>query len=227
MANKVEGVFISYKMTDNSFKIVKFFSEIFKMSGIKCYAAGLDKKYGISIHQTIIKEIQESSHLIVLINDDLINNDNGWIIKEIGMAEGLEKTIVPVIATKNYPIKKLLDILLIDNNLKALPMPMDSNDNDFIESINSTFGTSLSPSIMNIVSNVVKNLELDKIDEKSIERVANQIKNETQSKAIQFTYNVIKEPTNKAKNNSINELVALGILTGIIILGAWLISHKK
>ncbi len=216
LEKKAEGVFISYKMTHNSDKSVKLLCSLFKENDVYCYAAGLDKESGISIRQTIMNEIKKCSHLLVLINEDLINNDNRWIIKEISWAECLGKRIVPIIFTKHYPVKDLLNTLLIDNDLKALLVSEDLND--FINSFNSTFGTSLTPNVFKTITDEVASKS--NIDVGYFESVKNRIKNETmQSKEIQFTSNVI--------GNSTNELVTLGIVVGIIILVAWLLSHNN
>jgi hypothetical protein len=88
-------VFISHTAAEAD---LPFLDEILRRSatmGIQCYMAQHDTQAGTSLKDKLRQQILESNCVLVFITKSSINSD--WVKIEMGIAEGLQKLVVPVL----------------------------------------------------------------------------------------------------------------------------------
>lgn len=88
-------VFISHTAAEAD---LPFLNEILKRSatmGVQCYMAQHDTQAGTSLKDKLRQQIVECNCVLAFITKSSINSD--WVKVEMGIAEGLQKLVIPVL----------------------------------------------------------------------------------------------------------------------------------
>jgi methylmalonyl-CoA mutase cobalamin-binding subunit len=103
----VSNVFISYARADR--ESVEQLVRALRAANITGWLDATDIAAGASVSSAVREALQRSSAVIVFLSHNALHNQ--WVQFEIGAAEALGKTIIPVIVSGNQLEKHLPDIL--------------------------------------------------------------------------------------------------------------------